>query len=144
MTEPASGPRQKRLDSASIRAPARPLRNRKVGKLCTDGPATTTPVAAGLGTNSYHLRKLAEIGMVKEAAEAGDGRNRWWWAAHEFTRWNSEYRDDSDDRAGPPRTGWSTTTCAATPSAGSPGRTYTTIGPNPGSSCPTSRTISAI
>jgi DNA-binding transcriptional ArsR family regulator len=95
---------QKHLDSTSIRALAHPLRNRLLGKLRSDGPATATQLAAALGTNtgntSYHLRKLAEIGMVEEATDAGDGRDRWWRAVHDFTSFtSSEFRDDPDDRA---------------------------------------------
>ncbi|HVE27314.1 MAG TPA: helix-turn-helix domain-containing protein [Sporichthya sp.] len=97
-------PTRKQLDSRSIRALAHPLRNRIVGRLRTDGPATATQLAARLGTNSgttsYHLRKLAEIGMVEEVADSGDGRDRWWRAVHEFTSWqSSDFRDDPDDRA---------------------------------------------
>jgi DNA-binding transcriptional ArsR family regulator len=106
MTEPPAAPQpsQKRLDSSSIRALAHPLRNRIVGQLRLEGPATATRLAARLGTNSgttsYHLRKLAEIGMVEEAADAGDGRDRWWRAVHDFTSFtSSEFRDDPDDRA---------------------------------------------
>lgn len=105
MTEPVTPrPSQKRLDSDSIRALAHPLRNRILGRLRTDGPATATQLAARLGTNSgttsYHLRKLAEIGMVAEASDAGDGRDRWWHAVHEFTSWtDAEFRDDPNDRA---------------------------------------------
>jgi DNA-binding transcriptional ArsR family regulator len=105
MTEPpVAQPTQKHLDSVSIRALAHPLRNRIVGKLRSDGPATATQLAARLGTNSgttsYHLRKLAEIGMVTEADDVGDGRDRWWRAVHEFTSFtSSEFRDDPDDRA---------------------------------------------
>lgn len=97
-------PTQKRLDSASVRALAHPLRNRIIGRLRSDGPATATQLAGRLGTNtgntSYHLRKLAEIGMVEEVADSGDGRDRWWRAVHEFTSWSSsEFRDDPDARA---------------------------------------------
>ena len=105
MTDPSiPQPSQKRLDSTSIRALAHPLRNRIVGKLRSDGPATATQLAARLGTNSgttsYHLRKLAEIGMVAEADDVGDGRDRWWRAVHDFTSFtSSEFRDDPDDRA---------------------------------------------
>ncbi|GAA0611794.1 helix-turn-helix domain-containing protein [Sporichthya brevicatena] len=97
-------PTQKRLDSESVRALAHPLRNRILGALRSHGPATATGLAARLGTNSgttsYHLRKLAEIGMVSEVPDSGDGRDRWWRAVHEFTSWSSsEFRDDPDARA---------------------------------------------
>lgn len=100
----APRPTQKQLDSQSIRALAHPLRNRIIGQLRSNGPATATQLAGRLGTNSgttsYHLRKLAEIGMVVEEATSGDGRDRWWRAVHDFTSWSSsDFRDDPDDRA---------------------------------------------
>jgi predicted ArsR family transcriptional regulator len=41
------------------------------------------------GATSYHLRQLAEHGFVEEQAERGNGRDRWWRAAHQST-WTDE------------------------------------------------------
>jgi hypothetical protein len=67
------------------------------------GPATATALAQTLGTNtgatSYHLRKLASVGLVEETAD-GHGRERPWRAATEMHGWTE--RDvvyDTDARA---------------------------------------------
>ncbi len=97
-------PRTVHLGSAGLRALAHPLRIRLLGALRLYGPATATGLAERLDTNSgatsYHLRKLADVGLVEEDPERGAGRERWWRAAHEFTSWvETEFVDDPDDRA---------------------------------------------
>ena len=103
MTESSEAP-VARLDSARLRTLAHPARARLLSLLRREGPATATALAQRLGTNSgqtsYHLRQLAEVGMVVEDTERGNGRDRWWRAAHESTSWSSiDFRDDPDDRA---------------------------------------------
>ncbi|MGQ0631235.1 MAG: helix-turn-helix domain-containing protein [Sporichthyaceae bacterium] len=100
----ASRPTQVLLDSRSIRVLAHPLRSRLLGRLRVEGPATATQLATRLGTNSgatsYHLRKLAEVGLVVEDITSGDARDRWWRAAHDYTTWSQDqFLDDPDDRA---------------------------------------------
>lgn len=60
---------------------AHPLRSRLMAKLRVGGPATATTLAAALSTNtgatSYHLRKLAQVGLVVDSGEGG-GRRRIW------------------------------------------------------------------
>lgn len=68
------------------------------------GPATATALAEMLGTNtgatSYHLRQLAEVGLVVEDPGLGTGRQRYWRAAHDVTDWEStDFDDDPDARA---------------------------------------------
>jgi predicted ArsR family transcriptional regulator len=97
-------PTSVRLDHRQVRVLAHPLRARLLGQLRLDGPATATRLAEVLGTNtgatSYHLRQLAEVGLVAEAPGAGRGRERWWRAAHDVTSWYpSDYDDDPDARA---------------------------------------------
>lgn len=42
------------------------------------------------GTVSYHLTKLASIGLIEEASGQGtDRRERWWRSTHEVTSWES-------------------------------------------------------
>src|SRR6185312_12131279 len=83
------------LSSRQIRVLAHPLRARLVGELRLNGPATATRLAEVFHTNtgatSYHLRQLADIGMVEEDPEAGRGRERVWRAVHDVTSWE---RDD--------------------------------------------------
>jgi predicted ArsR family transcriptional regulator len=92
------------LDPKQIRVLAHPLRSRLVGELRLDGPATATRLAEALGTNtgatSYHLRQLAEAGLVEEDPGAGHGRERVWRAAHDVTSWQrNAYADDPDATA---------------------------------------------
>lgn len=92
------------LDSARLHALAHPARARLLALLRLEGPGTATALARRLGTNSgqtsYHLRQLAEVGMVVEDTERGNGRDRWWRAAHDSTSWSSiDFLDDPDDRA---------------------------------------------
>ncbi|MFB9236708.1 helix-turn-helix domain-containing protein [Plantactinospora siamensis] len=96
--------RRVRLDHRQVRVLAHPLRMRLLGALRVRGPATATALAERLATNtgatSYHLRQLAEVGLVAEAPELGSGRQRWWRAAHEITSWDpSDFDDDPDARA---------------------------------------------
>ena len=95
---------QVHLSGRQIRVLAHPLRVQLLGRLRGEGPATATRLAAALGTNtgatSYHLRQLAEAGLVVEEERAGSGRQRWWRAAHEMSSWRrSYYADDPDATA---------------------------------------------
>ncbi|MDM4718494.1 winged helix-turn-helix domain-containing protein [Micromonospora sp. WMMA1363] len=83
---------------------AHPLRLRLLGLLRMDGPATATRLAAKLHTNtgatSYHLRQLADVGLVVEEPDLGTGRQRWWRAAHDVSRFGAtDFDDDPDARA---------------------------------------------
>jgi predicted ArsR family transcriptional regulator len=97
----AADPRVIKLDSQQIRTLAHPLRSRLLGALRVDGPATATTLAQALDTNtgatSYHLRQLAEVGLVAEEVDRGTGRQRWWRAAHEVSSWQSADFDDDPD-----------------------------------------------
>jgi len=103
--EPVSEPlKHVDLDSRQIRTLAHPLRSRLVGELRLNGPATATRLAERFGTNtgatSYHLRQLAEVGLVEEDAAAGRGRERWWRAVHDVTSWERDrYAGDPDATA---------------------------------------------
>ena len=93
-----------RIDNRQVRVLAHPLRMRLVGALRVNGPATATALAELLGTNtgatSYHLRQLAEVGLVVEDPDRGSGRQRWWQAAHDVTNWEpTDFDDDPDARA---------------------------------------------
>lgn len=93
-----------RLDSEKLHALAHPLRSRILAALRLYGPATASTLATRLNSNSgktsYHLRKLAEAGLVNEETDRGDARDRWWSSAHTGTSWRStDFRDDPDDRA---------------------------------------------
>ncbi len=92
------------LDARQIRVLAHPLRSRLLGQLRLDGPATATRLAGALGTNtgatSYHLRQLADVGLVTEDESAGRGRERWWRAAHDMSSWQRDaFAGDPDATA---------------------------------------------
>ena len=96
-----------RLDSRALRVLAHPLRSRLLSALRSGGPATATALAERLDTNtgatSYHLRKLASVGLVEETGE-GRGRERWWRAATRMHEWTE--RDVADDPDGRAATDW--------------------------------------
>jgi DNA-binding transcriptional ArsR family regulator len=90
------------LDSRAMRVLAHPLRSRLLSALRLHGPANATALAERLGTNtgatSYHLRKLAEVGLVEETDE-GRGKQRFWAAAQDSHSWrNTRFDADPDDR----------------------------------------------
>lgn len=104
MVDPSDDVRVLRPSSVQLRALAHPLRSRLLGALRFHGPATSTALAARLGTNSgatsYHLRQLARVGLVEDDQERSSGRDRWWRSAHDITMWRSdEFDADADDRA---------------------------------------------
>jgi DNA-binding transcriptional ArsR family regulator len=73
--------RMKRLDPASLKALAHPLRVELFHALA-EGPATASQLARRFdessGATSYHLRQLARFGFIEEDLDRGDGRDRWW------------------------------------------------------------------
>ncbi|PMR60291.1 MULTISPECIES: ArsR/SmtB family transcription factor [Micromonospora] len=106
MCEMSNGaePKIVHVDARQIRALAHPLRVQLLGVLRTNGPATATDLAAELDTNtgatSYHLRQLAEVGLVVEEPAEGAGRRRYWRAAHDVSSWQStDFEDDPEARA---------------------------------------------
>lgn len=98
-TTPDAGPdatadaaRTVRLDRHLVRALAHPMRNRILGLLRVYGPQTATSLAGRLGVNtgatSYHLRQLADAGLVTEDDSRGNARDRWWKSAHQGTEFD--------------------------------------------------------
>jgi DNA-binding transcriptional ArsR family regulator len=91
------------LDARTLRGLAHPLRMRILGILRTGGPATATGLAARLGestgTTSWHLRQLAESGLIVEDTGRGNRRERWWRAAHEYTAVRFEKLIDEPENA---------------------------------------------
>lgn len=82
---------------SQLRALTHPLRLRMLGILRTEGPTTATALAQRLGLNSgatsYHLRQLATHGFIVDDESRGNGRDRWWQAAHASTRLDWEEAD---------------------------------------------------
>jgi DNA-binding transcriptional ArsR family regulator len=69
-------------DAKRWKALGHPLRQEMLRQLDQQGPATSTTLAEALGestgTTSYHLRVLADAGVIEEVPGRGDGRERWW------------------------------------------------------------------
>ena len=88
------------VDGTILRALSHPMRNQIVMLLRQHGPSTATGLAKRLGVNtgatSYHLRQLAEAGLVLEDETRGNARDRWWKAAH-----RGSYFDESLFRTEP-------------------------------------------
>ncbi len=70
------------LDLAALKALGHPLRAQILDALSGYGPATASMLAERFGESSgalsYHLRQLEKHGLVREDAERGVGRERWW------------------------------------------------------------------
>lgn len=92
-----------RPDLVQLKALAHPVRLTMLGRLRLDGPATASSLALQLGLNSgatsYHLRQLAEAGLIVEDSARGNRRDRWWKAAHESTETEPAEVDDVEERA---------------------------------------------
>jgi predicted ArsR family transcriptional regulator len=106
------------LDSAALAMLAHPLRSRLLDELRLSGPATATTLAAVLHTNSgatsYHLRRLAEVGLVvdqdsgskdsgnrdsgrRDSGNKGSGRRRLWSASTQSRPRDEGPIGDADD-----------------------------------------------
>jgi predicted ArsR family transcriptional regulator len=87
---------------AGLKALSHPVRLKILGLLRSEGPATATTLAATLGLNtgatSYHLRQLAQHGFVVDDAARGNGRDRWWQAAHQATTTEADPHPDRETR----------------------------------------------
>lgn len=70
------------LRAEELKALAHPLRVQLLELLADEGPATASSLGRTVGqtsgTTSYHLRRLAEVGLVEEVPEMGTGRDRFW------------------------------------------------------------------
>lgn len=70
------------LGPRGMRALAHPVRLAILSRLQSGGPSTATALAPHVGATpsvtSWHLRHLAEHGLVRDAEVESDGRQRWW------------------------------------------------------------------
>jgi DNA-binding transcriptional ArsR family regulator len=70
------------LTPRGMRALAHPVRLAILSRLQGHGPSTATALAPLVGATpsvtSWHLRHLAEHGLVRDAEVDADGRQRWW------------------------------------------------------------------
>lgn len=88
------------LGAKGMRALAHPVRLAILDRLRTGGPNTATGLAPLVGASpsvtSWHLRHLAEHGLVKDADQQSGGRKRWWQAVSPGFRFSS---GDEESRA---------------------------------------------
>jgi DNA-binding transcriptional ArsR family regulator len=107
MTQPwtsaAQSDRDVVLDGPGLRALSHPIRVQILERLRSDGPSTASRLAGHLGLNSgatsYHLRQLAEAGLVAEAGDLGNKRDRWWRATVRATYFTAESFDSDPEAA---------------------------------------------
>lgn len=92
------------LDAKRLRALAHPLRVRLLGALRLDGPSTATALGKRFGENSantsWHLRRLAEVGLVAEDTQRGNRRERWWIAAQDRTEFDPGELSENPELSG--------------------------------------------
>ncbi|EAP99494.1 putative ArsR-family transcriptional regulator [Janibacter sp. HTCC2649] len=90
------------LEPRSMRALAHPVRLAILSRLQGYGPSTATALAPLVGATpsvtSWHLRHLAEHGLVRDADVEADGRQRWWEAVGGGFRFAAT-DDESQDAA---------------------------------------------
>jgi DNA-binding transcriptional ArsR family regulator len=87
MSEPPPLPEPARApvvigDARRWKAMSHPLRREMLRQIGQGGAVTSTTIAKALGVNtgttSYHLRILADAGVIEELTDRGRGRERWW------------------------------------------------------------------
>lgn len=95
--------RRRVSDAASLRALAHPLRLELLELLVVEGALTASQAGERLGQSpancSWHLRKLAEHGFVREVADT-PGRSRPWRAVTEGLTWGDPDDDPATAAAG--------------------------------------------
>lgn len=89
-------------DVRELTALAHPVRMGIIEQLSLDSPLTATQLAERLDESpancSWHLRKLAEHGVVEEA-EGGRGRRRPWRMTEVGLQWDAQSEDPEERRA---------------------------------------------
>ncbi|MER7964258.1 ArsR/SmtB family transcription factor [Streptomyces ardesiacus] len=92
-------------DLGTLKALAHPLRMQLYRGLCVARTATASQLAEqvdeAVSLVSYHLRKLAEHGLVEQAEpQSADGRERWWQPSSDgVTIRNENFRDAPEQAA---------------------------------------------
>lgn len=90
-------------DVAVLRLLAHPLRARLLGLLRLEGEATASELGRRLGessgSTSYHLRQLAQAGLIEESPVQASRRERVWRAAHALTSIDPRRFTAAQDRA---------------------------------------------
>lgn len=100
--QPVPAESRRITDVGTLKALGHPLRLKLYGTLRVAGTATASQLAAqvdeAVSLVSYHLRKLAEHGLIAEAdAQSGDARERWWRAAQDNLSFRHEDFKDTPE-----------------------------------------------
>jgi len=100
----ASKENRRITDVGTLKALAHPLRMKLYRALIVARAATASQLGEQVDEApslvSYHLRKLAEHGLIEEAeARSGDGRERWWQPASDGISIHDEDFRDAPERA---------------------------------------------
>ncbi|WP_330303890.1 MULTISPECIES: helix-turn-helix domain-containing protein [unclassified Streptomyces] len=101
----ASKENRRITDVGTLKALAHPLRANLYRALSVAGVATASQLAdqvdEAVSLVSYHLRKLAEHGLIEEAEpQSGDGRERWWQPASDgVSIHDADFRDAPEKAA---------------------------------------------
>ncbi|MEZ0494347.1 ArsR/SmtB family transcription factor [Kineococcus sp. TBRC 1896] len=101
---PTDLPTVELTDPATMRVLAHPTRLRLLGELRVHGPCSVGTLSRAVdeapGSVSYHLSRLAEVGLAAEAPEhAPDRRQRWWRSVHALTRTPSPLDTSDPERS---------------------------------------------
>ncbi|MFC8665372.1 MULTISPECIES: ArsR/SmtB family transcription factor [Streptomyces] len=104
MVEKENRENRRITDMGTLKAIAHPLRLRLYRSLFVAGVATASQLAEqvdeAVSLVSYHLRKLAEHGLIEEAEpRSADGRERWWQPASEGVSVRDEDFRDAPEQA---------------------------------------------
>ncbi|MET8688599.1 helix-turn-helix domain-containing protein [Streptomyces sp. NPDC004732] len=96
--------RRRITDLGTLKAFGHPLRMKLYRALRVGGPATASHLAAqvdeAVSLVSYHLRKLAEHGLIEAAeVQSEDARERWWQAAQDTLSFRHEDFKDTPEGA---------------------------------------------
>ncbi|WP_035738627.1 ArsR/SmtB family transcription factor [Glycomyces arizonensis] len=87
---------------AALKALSSALRRKILHHLGVHGPGNSTTIARAVdestGTTSYHLRVLADAGLVREIPERAKGRERWWGVVRGDRRMPAPASLSEDDR----------------------------------------------
>ncbi len=99
MTRSGEAPSRAHSSATALRVLAHPLRSRLLAHLRVHGPASASDLARNLASNSgatsYHLRRLAEVGLIRDV-ESGGGRRRVWQAIDDTSADTSPEPSDPD------------------------------------------------
>jgi DNA-binding transcriptional ArsR family regulator len=101
----ASKENRRITDLGTLKALAHPLRSQLYRRLCLARVATASQLAEqvdeAVALVSYHLRKLADHGLIEEAEPQGtDGRERWWQPASDgVSVYEADFRDAPEKQA---------------------------------------------